>query len=868
MRYERRTWKMESLATGMVLVSALATPFGVGSIRAASNLYSARTVVDGVNLVVRSPALPPTDFVASKPGDAFQAAAAVTQAPHTYRGFTIYAYPFGSAAPAPDTGIVEPQHLREYRATGTGALIRSVHPSAMIFGRLVKGSARVVEVALGPRRQATEVVSWLTNAGNRLWVVQAAGPLRSGHRAQAAFGAGTSVVAGNISTPTTVPSSELIAPAPEAPMTPHVILASDSTTDPPAVRFPPWWSGNCDEDNNPGSFPLSSWDGLTACGPGANRGGWDRTVAFFPHAWGEYEWECVELSMRWLYLEYGVRPYPANGSDVVWNYSPRDGGNLEKVANDGATVPVPGDVLSMEPTWAEGHTAVVTSTNVTNGSGTIGIIEQNMNGGNGTNTLNVVDNVVQPDYGMPVTGWLQAPPSVVSAESPLGDLVDDAGFGHDGGHGWQTSHSRRGTGTVGKPGVRAEGGDGFALADTSVSRQGVYQDISVPVKEGESFCADAEVLSTEARSRSRGTMALRLLGGSQGEESSVAFGLLPGKNRWSDVSACVTASRAHSDLRIQFSGTSPRLVVEDVDVHESLVSNGGFEHAGGWKTAGSSQLGIETSGKLAGTRPYEGSGFGYTSTSGRGGGFYQDIAAPIVADDSLCADAEVVTAAAHPGARGRMTLWLLGESPRESSSVSFGPLPNASQWTHVSTCVTATRSHSVVRVQFFDFANKPRLGVDAVDVHQSFVANGGFNNHEGDAWRATGDTRFRIEAAAEPVTSSYEGNGFGAITTSTAGGGIYQDVSLPTSAGESFCADADVVTAAVGSGARGRMTIWLYGESPGQSSSVSFGPLPGSGRWSHVSACVTANRPHSDVRIQFYDVPKTPPLGVDAVDVL
>ena len=41
-----------------------------------------------------------------------------------------------------------------------------------------------------------------------------------------------------------------------------------------------------------------------------------------------------------------------------------------------------------------------------------------------------------------------------------------------------------------------------------------------------------------------------------------------------------------------------------------------------------------------------------------------------------------------------MTLWLLGESARESSSVSFGPLPGGNQWTHVAACLTATAAFS------------------------------------------------------------------------------------------------------------------------------------------------------------------------------
>ena len=115
----------------------------------------------------------------------------------------------------------------------------------------------------------------------------------------------------------------------------HVIVPANSSTDPPPVRFPPWWSGPCDDGHYPGRFPCRAGTASPLADRGPNRGGYDWPVEFFPDAWGELEWECVELSMRWLYLEYGVRPYPANGSGVVWDYSPADGGDLQKVANDG-----------------------------------------------------------------------------------------------------------------------------------------------------------------------------------------------------------------------------------------------------------------------------------------------------------------------------------------------------------------------------------------------------------------------------------------------------------------------------------------------------------------------------------------------------
>jgi hypothetical protein len=207
---------------------------------------------------------------------------------------------------------------------------------------------------------------------------------------------------------TVAPRKLLTALTPASPVARRIVRTVKALR-PPRVEFPPWWSGTCDDNDYPGSFPLSSWDGLTACGPGPNRGGYDLAVEFYPGAFGVLEWECVELSMRWMYLEYGVRPYPADGSGIVSNYSPAYGGDLRQVSNDGSSVPQPGAVLAMGSAWGEGHTAVVTATRVVGGDGTIDILQQNMNAGDGTGVLAVVHDVVGPDFGIPVTGWLQAP---------------------------------------------------------------------------------------------------------------------------------------------------------------------------------------------------------------------------------------------------------------------------------------------------------------------------------------------------------------------------------------------------------------------------------------------------------------------------
>jgi hypothetical protein len=182
------------------------------------------------------------------------------------------------------------------------------------------------------------------------------------------------------------------------------ISVTNATPAVATVSTPSWWSGDCDVKNDPGSYALgASYNGVKACGPGPNQGGTDYMVHFFTGAWGEYEWECVELAMRYMYLVYGISPYSANGSTVVSNYS---GSTLTDVANDGNNLPTPGDIISEGATNTFGHTAVVTAVSVTNGTGTVTTMEEN-NDSNGWNSITVSGGKL----GSGVTGWLHNPNS-------------------------------------------------------------------------------------------------------------------------------------------------------------------------------------------------------------------------------------------------------------------------------------------------------------------------------------------------------------------------------------------------------------------------------------------------------------------------
>jgi CHAP domain-containing protein len=186
-----------------------------------------------------------------------------------------------------------------------------------------------------------------------------------------------------------------------------------------ATPSPSWWSGNCDVNNHPGSHPLgASYNGVEACGPGPLQGGYDHLVRFFSGAWGEYEWECVELVMRYMYLVYGIHPYGANGSTVVGNYS---GSVLTRVSNNGSSLPIPGDIVSEGAATTNGHTGVVTNVNVANGKGTVTIMEQNATS-NGWGSIPVSGNVL----GSGVTGWLHHKVSTPAAPAVIGVLTSTA----------------------------------------------------------------------------------------------------------------------------------------------------------------------------------------------------------------------------------------------------------------------------------------------------------------------------------------------------------------------------------------------------------------------------------------------------------
>jgi hypothetical protein len=377
-------------------------------------------LLDGVELNVDTPFLPGARFGATEPDNAIQVAAAIERT-GLYREFSITAAPFGTSPPTEALPPAEPGGAKAYRSAlfafrqQQGADPQP-GPVVTLFGQKVAGAVSVVDLHVGglePRPVA--IAEWVVEAGERLWIV----------RASQALSAAEVVGERKISLPLLLEGTVVTSPDPRLPSTsaaaagapPEPALAAESADQ--ASRSvandlpnPPWWNGEtCDFTHywlgsaGTASYALGAvYRNLTACGPRPGSGGvW---VEFFPGARQQLEWQCPELSKRFLYLAYGIEPYGANGSQVVWNYG---GDQLEKISNGTAGIaPQPDDVLSYGSTSTWGHTSVVSVSNVdASGNGEITVIEQNASL-DGDAVLQVRNWEVRPSWTY-VSGWLHDP---------------------------------------------------------------------------------------------------------------------------------------------------------------------------------------------------------------------------------------------------------------------------------------------------------------------------------------------------------------------------------------------------------------------------------------------------------------------------
>ena len=373
-------------------------------------------ILDGVELSISSPLIRNKIITVPDQNDPFQVAAFVQREP-SFQEFTISAIPYGTRLPSEIFPILEndgptliKEMLTDHWEKQGGTVQKG--PIASLFGQEVSSTKSIVDVFLTvDKTTTTQIYEWAVEAGDRVWL------LRFSQEVDSAGGieeqiqkdkkgdklVNLEIISENLDSPSSILNNKL---------TELKSPSTDSITPGGDLPTPSWWDGECDRNyyySQTGiySYPLDgSHRGVQACGPRP----WvddvdDVLVRFYPGAWGEFEFQCVELCMRFMYLAYDIKPYQANGNQVVPHYS---GDQLVKV-NNGTTgvVPTPNDIISAGPTSTYGHSVVVKESDVDDeGNGTVTVIEQNSSA-SGIRIYPVTNWNVQSST--TVMGWLHNP---------------------------------------------------------------------------------------------------------------------------------------------------------------------------------------------------------------------------------------------------------------------------------------------------------------------------------------------------------------------------------------------------------------------------------------------------------------------------
>ncbi len=343
----------------------------VGSAPDALALQRAAFTIDDVQVTLTTPILPAGRLESTERGASYQEANAVDYAA-PFGALEVGAIPYGGTNPSLSRLTASSGSAQAFRQeiadSHTANLIDSHAVSINLFSHQVAGQATTTQETVEGRPTTRLHAEWVTEAGNRMWILRfSVDNLTAADTAtfQSLLG-GVQMHAIGLGNPTTVN----LHPGSRPP-----VRSSDNSF---GLGLPPWWDGQeCDAGFDPAHTVMGSWNGLIACGPNVDV--LSRAASGSPRWSGELEWECVELSKRYLWQRYGVPNQPADGYVTADNEA-RAAPFLILFRPDGVHVPRAGDVISFGTT-VPGHTAVVTSSSV-DGSGNGSYTTLNENVGN------------------------------------------------------------------------------------------------------------------------------------------------------------------------------------------------------------------------------------------------------------------------------------------------------------------------------------------------------------------------------------------------------------------------------------------------------------------------------------------------------
>jgi hypothetical protein len=301
----------------------------------------------------------------------------------------------GPARPAYNPGEVE-AYRQANREVETSQSDHSVGdgPSANLWGESVPGMQ--VELILQTSQGDLPLISveWLVEHNHRLWSITITWDTTEENSAE------WEAAAENFSLDAPV-KNDLPDTALDLGAT---LQGSQSKPDFPSpagivdVPLPSWWNGSvCDDTNYFTATGIHSiafgspWHGVYACGTDPIGDMETHWVQYYPNAHWENEFQCVELVMRFFYLQWGIGPWQGSGSTIK-NYYPA--ATVDFFPNNGNHPIFPGDIITEDSLGGGdgGHAMLVTDVDVDGvGTGTISIMEQN--------------SIITGRRNLPINGW-------------------------------------------------------------------------------------------------------------------------------------------------------------------------------------------------------------------------------------------------------------------------------------------------------------------------------------------------------------------------------------------------------------------------------------------------------------------------------
>jgi hypothetical protein len=336
------------------------------------SIQHSTATVDAVDVDVSTPILPGGALPSTTPGQAYQVTSSVSYAP-PYAAIELGAIPYGdqnavmsAQTAARGSAASFRKEIADTRASEGQVFARAL--PATLFGQRVEGEVTQTTEPVAGVPTTRLHAEWVTEAGERVWILRVTVDDLSDSARDTLVEqlAGITLVSTKLGQKTTVDPA---APAP-APF-----RGTDQTF---SLDLPPWWNArDCDAGRNAAHEILATWNGLESCGPNVDLISTIYAPAGVPRWGAQLEWECVELSKRYLWQRYGISDQPADGFNTV-DATARVSSKLVRYSPDGVHVPQAGDVVSFG-TVSPGHTSVVIAASVdAQGNGTYTTINENV----------------------------------------------------------------------------------------------------------------------------------------------------------------------------------------------------------------------------------------------------------------------------------------------------------------------------------------------------------------------------------------------------------------------------------------------------------------------------------------------------------